>query len=289
MATPETTSPRALIESPSDPAAMILVLKQYKDRLISDGNYLEAEKVKHRLKELQREVATNRSQEVISRQSQQRKEVEYSHLVEFQEVNSLWEQEMAKYYRGAHSRIQEIEIKQQEDLDEKKQEIEKSLTTVAKPSTTLLQLRDKKKNAVKLEQFVLAHKITQDIAKLEEQEKEAHMKQRAVKIEHALDEFRKKQVLEMDALKIKLKNKLNEMKRKRAIDIEKVIKRFQNNKKELIRAQGLEKNREEGRYQGRESHNCFSSISRIIRSSQCTTPGITFRSRRFSPDQKTFS
>jgi hypothetical protein len=281
--TPESTiiSKQGLID-PKTLADAIPLLKHRLKACIAERNFMEAEILKHRIDEL--EIKHHEVQQSIlkSRQSVDRVSVEEAHLDDYREFNAHWDQVMKKYESDSEAQLKELKVTHEAERRSKLEELEKLTPTVYKPSSKLLEMRQKVGAFVKNQMFIEAHNITHEIELREHEEQKAHDTHRQVIIKKKLKFFEERKQVELTALKDKLKVGFEELERQRGSELETVIKRYQANATQLVISQSIEKNKYDGLHTtlaGRSSLD-VTSISRIIASSRASTPGVSYRPKR---------
>mmetsp|Transcript_33006 Transcript_33006/g.32712 ORF Transcript_33006/g.32712 Transcript_33006/m.32712 type:complete len:288 (+) Transcript_33006:14-877(+) len=264
-----------------NPTQMIATLQAYKEQSVAAGNFLEAEKAVEQIQKLKIQEQKLKEKELLQKQKKEVEQVEFGHLEEFQEFNSLWEEEFDKYKQECKLQLMDLEKTHSSQLEEKQKEAEEKIKIIHKPCSKKLNLMKAKEIAIKQEQYKLAHDLTQEIKILEEEELEKAEAERKIKIEKFMEKVVKQQKVEYEMLKNRLKRNYEELKRRRGMEMERVIKHAQNNKKELERVQGHEKVIAKGRLNSPLSWtmNESTSISRILQTSKSGTPGISVRRR----------
>lgn len=263
------------------PTEMIAALTAYKEKCVSQGKYLEAEKAKQKILKLKKEESKYREQELKQRQQKETEEVEQGHIQDFQEFNELWEKELNDFEDSCRKQIEELRLKHEQELDECRQAASKEFDDKQKPIQKKIDLIKSRDSAVKLEEYLKAHSISQQIAAIEKEEQQSYEIRKKKHMEKALAKVEDRQNVEMEGLKNRLRRTHEELKRKRGMEMERVIKRFQNNKKELERAQSMEISIANGKINTPAAWNFMESqsISRILMSSRAGTPGLMLKEK----------
>ena len=269
------------------PTEMIAALTAYKEKCVSQGKYLEAEKAKQKILKLKKEESKYREQELKQRQQLETDEVEQGHIQDFQEFNELWEKELSTFEEGCRKQIEELRLKHEQDLEESRQASLKEFDDKQKPSQKKVDLVKTRDSAAKLEEYLKAHAVSQQIAEIEKEEKQSYEARKKKHMEKSLARVEDRQNVEMEGLKNRLRRTHEELKRKRGMEMERVIKRFQNNKKELERFQSMEISIASGKINTPAAWNFMESqsISRILMSSRAGTPGLMLKEKSVFKDE----
>ena len=266
----------------SNPTEMIAVLTAFKEKCVAQGKYLEAEKAKQKILKLKIDEAKYKEQELKNRQQKDTEEVEQGHIQDFQEFNEIWEKELTDFEENCRKQIEELRTRHEQELALTKESASAAFIEKQKPTQKKVDLIKARESAVKLEEYIKAHSISQEIAAYEKEEAQTFEKRKKKFVEKALMKVEDRHEIEMEGLKNRLRRNHEELKRKRGMEMERVIKRFQNNKKELERAQVMELSIAAGKVNTPAAWNIMesSSISRILQSSRAGTPGLILRNKQ---------
>ncbi|OMJ89604.1 hypothetical protein SteCoe_8231 [Stentor coeruleus] len=273
----------------SNPTEMIAVLTAFKEKCVAQGKYLDAEKAKQKILKLKVEEAKYKENELKQRQQKDTEEVEQGHIQDFQEFNQMWEKELSDFEESCRKQIEELRTKHEQELESTRETAETAFNEKQKPSQKKIDLLKARDSAVKIEEYLKAHSISQELSALEKDELASIEIRKKEFIKKALAKVEDRQEIEMEGLKNRLRRTHEELKRKRGMEMERVIKRFQNNKKELERAQTIELSIASGKVNTPSAWNMMesNSISRILQSSRAGTPGLMLKSKieKESPDK----
>ena len=274
----------------SNPTEMIAVLTAFKEKCVAQGKFLEAEKAKQKIQKLRVEEVKYKEQELKNRQQKETEEVEQGHIQDFQEFNQLWEKELGEFEEACRKQIEDLRNKHEEELATTKEEAAAQFIEKQKPTQKKIELNKSKEIAIKLEEYLKAHAISQELSALEKEELTTFEARKKEFIKKAVAKVEDRQEIEMEGLKNRLRRTHEELKRKRGMEMERVIKRFQNNKKELERAQVMELSIASGKVNTPAAWNMMESqsISRILQSSRAGTPGLLLKGKfeKESPESK---
>jgi DNA repair exonuclease SbcCD ATPase subunit len=272
------------------PTEMIAALTAYKEKCVSQGKYLEAEKAKQKILKLKIEESKYREQELKQRQQKETEEVEQGHIQDFQEFNELWEKELNDFEDSCRKQIEELRLKHEQEFEETRQISLKEFDEKLKPNQKKNDLIKARDSAVKLEEYLKAHSISQQLAAIEKEDLQSYEMRKKKFLEKALAKVEDRQHVEMEGLKNRLRRTHEELKRKRGMEMERVIKRFQNNKKELERAQSMEISIANGKINTPAAWNFMESqsISRILMSSRAGTPGLMLKEKSVFKEEPGF-
>ena len=266
----------------SNPTEMIAVLTAFKEKCVAQGKFLDAEKAKQKILKLKIEEVKYRENELKSKQQKETEEVEQGHIQDFQEFNQLWEKELSEFEEGCRKQIEDLRARHEEEQTAAREAAALHFIEKQKPTQKKVDLNKAKESAIKLEEYLKAHAISQELAALEKEESLSFESRKKDFVKKQLAKLEDKQEIEMEGLKNRLRRIHEELKRKRGMEMERVIKRFQNNKKELERAQGMELSIASGKVNTPAAWNTMesSSISRILQSSRAGTPGLILKSKQ---------
>jgi hypothetical protein len=266
----------------NNPTEMIAMLTAFKEKCVSQGKYLDAEKAKQKIQKLKIEEIKYKEQELKSKQQRETEEVEQGHIQDFQEFNSIWEKELGDFEDSCRKQIEDLRNKHEEEINIARENAVNKFTDTQKPAPKKNELIRARDSAVKLEEYIKAHSIAQELAAYEKEETLTFEARKKEFVKKTLAKIEDRHEIEMEGLKNRLRRTHEELKRKRGMEMERVIKRFQNNKKELERAQVIELSIASGKVNTPAAWNLMesSSISRILQSSRAGTPGLLLKSKR---------
>lgn len=264
-----------------NPTEMIAALTSYKEKCVAQGKFLDAEKAKQKILKLKKEELKFREQELKQRQQKDTEEVEQGHIQDFQEFNELWEKELGEFEDSCRKQIEELRFKQESEIEQARETALKEFDERLKTSHKKLDLYKARESAVKLEEYLKAHAISQQLADIEKVEQQTYDMRKKKWVDKCLAKIQDRHEIEMEGLKNRLRRMHEELKRKRGMEMERVIKRFQNNKKELERAQNMEISIVNGKINTPAAWNFMESqsISRILMSSRAGTPGLMLKEK----------
>ncbi len=96
---------------------------------------------KNRINELKQQLVQRQTEELLLNQAQEREDVEKAHVMEYQQFNQDWDQQMMQIEEEHGSAIQALEEKHVRELEENRQTLENKLPLTFKNSAELLNLK----------------------------------------------------------------------------------------------------------------------------------------------------
>eukprot|EP00825_Cyclidium_porcatum_P039713 TRINITY_DN4882_c0_g1_i1.p1 TRINITY_DN4882_c0_g1~~TRINITY_DN4882_c0_g1_i1.p1 ORF type:complete len:319 (-),score=88.16 TRINITY_DN4882_c0_g1_i1:372-1328(-) len=237
------TKSKASIQLPpptDDLEQYIEILYDHQKNCEKQGKYVEAEITKRRLKELKIQLESSNKKEMKDRHFSERNEVEKAHLSEFNEFNQFWDQKMKEFEEEARKVEQQTIDKQNQEMNQFIEELEKSLPLKPKDSPELLNLKKIEESLAKQEDYIEAHKIQQRVLQIEKEEYEKWVFMRQQKIKNLIIQLKTRHNNELNALRQRIISGQEEQRKVRGQELEKLLQKYQNVKKELEITQNQE-------------------------------------------------
>ncbi len=104
---------------------------------------------KNRIIELKAQDNQKRMEELLFQQAQEREEVEQAHVLEYQDFNKQWDDNMEKTVQEHEELVQGLEERHVKQLEENRHVLEEKLSMVPKASAELLNFRRIQANLAK--------------------------------------------------------------------------------------------------------------------------------------------
>eukprot|EP00347_Sterkiella_histriomuscorum_P005426 403356662 len=212
--------------------------------------FIEAEMARNRINELKLKQSTNRWDELMKRQEEEKQEVEQAHILEYQQFNRAWDEQTLQQQEDHQRQMDELENKHTKELEDNRVKLENELSTIPKASSELLNMKKIQEQLGLQGDYKGAHQMQMEVHKREQQEQENHIAERQKKIVALEATLMNKQMIEMTALRQKLERLAIEHQRMREQEQNKLLQRYQNMRKELDNQQNLEKIRIEKKLNG---------------------------------------
>ena len=96
---------------------------------------------KNRIEELKTQDFQRRREEMIYNQTKEREEVEQAHIMEYQEFNKNWDDNLAQLEAQDQEAVRSLEDKHIRELEQNRQDLEQRLPMTFKLSAELLNLK----------------------------------------------------------------------------------------------------------------------------------------------------
>lgn len=96
---------------------------------------------KNRIEELKLQDFQRKREELIYNQTKEREEVEQAHIMEYQEFNKNWDDNLQQIEANDQAAIRALEDKHVRELEENRQKLEQTLPLTFKHSAELLNLQ----------------------------------------------------------------------------------------------------------------------------------------------------
>jgi len=233
---------------------------------------------KNRIEEIRAKEDQKKRDALSIKQLNERLEVEEAHRMEFDKFNQMWDKTMNEFQEHSLQLETSMADKHITEMDELKDNLERTLPAAPKPSPELHHLRSAQLNLAKQQNYVEAHKVQSKATEMEEEELKKWNKVRAQKIAASEAQLANKHDMEAQALRKKIESGLTEQKKQRAIELERLLQRYQNIKRDLESHQKIERQKFEKSQTTSKSGHCTSQMNRTL-----TNMGNQ------SPDKKSYS
>ncbi|CAD8095175.1 unnamed protein product [Paramecium primaurelia] len=197
------------------------------------GKYLEADCAKQRLKELKIKYESKTKLDIRDRHEQEKYELTKSHQEEMQNFNAFWDEKIQEFEQDAQKLKNELQQKQEDEMQQFLQDLEGSIPQTPKDSAELLSLKKTEEQLARQEEYLEAHKIQSRIAQLQKEEQEKWTLMRNNKIKNLLSQQKIKQNNETNVLNQRIENAQDEQRKIKKAEEEKLIQKYNNVKKEL--------------------------------------------------------
>lgn len=259
-----------LSEAVSQLEADLAGLQTHQSRLQAEGCYVEAERVRLTAEEIRTKLLKDRGELLASLQQKQVEELDRAQISDFESFNQTWDIRL----KTKSDISAETLAKQRESNLKSLQNLEnelKSMPWPLKPSSALIQLREREKQAAKQKNYREAQACKQHYEELEQQERLEAQRKQALHIATKLNNAKKKLNSEFTTLEQRLNREVSELLTIRGMETEELLKKYQNSRKELLMAQGIERNQREGRQTSIKSSDGGRKVARLFDQSRQNT------------------
>lgn len=259
-----------LSEAVSQLEADLAGLQTHQSRLQTEGSYVEAERVRLTTEEIRLQLLKDRGELLTSLQKKQVEDLDRAQICDFESFNQTWDVRLR-----TKSDISAETLEKQREINRKSIEsLEKELKSKplpTKPSSALIQLKEREKQAAKQKNYREAQACKQHFEELELQERLETQRKQALYIATRLNNAKKKLNSEFTTLEQRLNREMSELLTIRGMETEELLKKYQNCRKELLLAQGIERNQKEGRQTSLKSSDGGRKVARLFDQSRQNT------------------
>eukprot|EP01017_Pseudomicrothorax_dubius_P038119 TRINITY_DN5672_c0_g1_i1.p1 TRINITY_DN5672_c0_g1~~TRINITY_DN5672_c0_g1_i1.p1 ORF type:complete len:309 (-),score=117.76 TRINITY_DN5672_c0_g1_i1:162-1088(-) len=197
------------------------------------GKYIEAQSALIKIEEFKKEANRKYKEQLRSRHAKERKEIEESHLEEFNKFNEFWDKKMLDFQEEAAKAENELLSRHQEELTKFAEELEKSLPDRPKDSSEILNLRRIEESLARQREYIEAHKVQQKCNSIVMEEIEKWNTIRDQKIRNQISQLVTKQSQELNAFRQRVTSNQDESNKMRTAELERLIQKYQNIRKEV--------------------------------------------------------
>ncbi len=211
---------------------ILMQLIQEKEKLVSEGKYLEANEIKSKIDKLRKSNRNMRTQTLNLIQNKQNEELEENYNQEYQKLSDLWDNKLLSFIENGNKMEDELALNQNSKLEELINELTSNYPPI-KFSSEYLNLKQIEKNLVKQERYQEANYYKSKCDKLEKEETERYNKERSDKIHKKAEALGLKFENEKKVLREKLDRNFELLKVQRDKELKQITSKYKNRKTEL--------------------------------------------------------
>ncbi len=211
---------------------LLMQLIQEKEKLVSEGKYLEANEIKSKIDKLRKSNRNMRTQTLNLIQNKQNEELEENYNLEYQKVSDMWDNKLLSFIENGNKLEDELAQNQNSKLEELINELTSNYPSI-KFSREYLNLKQIEKNLVKQERYQEANYYKSKCDKLEKEETEKYNKERNDKIHKKVEALGLKFENEKKVLREKLDRNFELLKVQRDKELKHITNKYKNRKTEL--------------------------------------------------------
>ena len=211
---------------------LLMQLIQEKEKLVSEGKYLEANEIKSKIDKLRKSNRNMRTQTLNLIQNKQNEELEENYNQEYQKLSDLWDNKLLSFIENGNKMEDELALNQNSKLEELINDLTSNYPPI-KFSSEYLNLRQIEKNLVKQERYQEANYYKSKCDKLEKEEIEKYNKERSDKIHKKAEALGLKFENEKKVLREKLDRNFELLKVQRDKELKQITSKYKNRKTEL--------------------------------------------------------
>ena len=211
---------------------LLMQLIQEKEKLVSEGKYLEANEIKAKIDKLRNSNRNMRKETLNLIQNKQSEELEENYNSEYQRISDMWDNRLLSFIENGNK----IEDELAQNQISKIEELINNLTSnypIIKYSKEYLNLKQIEKNLVKQERYQEANYYKSKCDKLEKEETEKYNKERNDKIHKKVEALGLKFENEKKVLREKLDRNFELLKVQRDKELKHITNKYKNRKNEL--------------------------------------------------------
>jgi hypothetical protein len=211
---------------------ILMQLIQEKEKLVSEGKYLEANEIKSKIDKLRKSNRNMRTQTLNLIQNKQNEELEENYNLEYQKVSDMWDNKLLSFIENGNKLEDELAQNQNSKLEELINDLTSNYPSI-KFSREYLNLKQIEKNLVKQERYQEANYYKSKCDKLEREEIEKYNKERSDNIRKKADAMGLKFENEKKVLREKLDRNFELLKVQRDKELKQITSKYKNRKTEL--------------------------------------------------------
>jgi hypothetical protein len=211
---------------------ILMQLLQEKEKLVSEGKYLEANEIKSKIDQLRKSNKNMRTQTLNLIQNKQNEDLEENYNLEYQNVSDMWDNKLLSFIENGNKLEEELVQNQNNKLEELINELTSNYPSI-KYSKEYLNLKQIEKNLVKQERYQEANYYKEKCDKLEMEEIEKYNKERNDNIRKKVESFGLKFENEKKVLREKLDRNFELLKVQRDTELKQITFKYRNRKIDL--------------------------------------------------------
>ena len=211
---------------------ILMQLLQEKEKLVSEGKYLEANEIKSKIDQLRKSNKNMRTQTLNLIQNKQNEDLEENYNLEYQNVSDMWDNKLLSFIENGNKLEEELVQNQNNKLEELINELTSNYPSI-KYSKEYLNLKQIEKNLVKQERYQEANYYKEKCDKLELEENEKYNKERNDNIRKKVESFGLKFENEKKVLREKLDRNFELLKVQRDTELKQITFKYRNRKIDL--------------------------------------------------------
>ena len=211
---------------------LLMQLIQEKEKLVSEGKYLEANEIKAKIDKLRNSNRNMRKETLNLIQNKQSEELEENYNSEYQRISDMWDNRLLSFIENGNKIEDELAQNQISKIEELINNLTSNYPTI-KYSKEYLNLKQIEKNLVKQERYQEANYYKSKCDKLEKEETEKYYKERNDKIHKKVEALGLKFENEKKVLREKLDRNFELLKVQRDKELKHITNKYKNRKNEL--------------------------------------------------------
>jgi len=219
----------------------IELMKEHQMNCVKAGNFIEAELAKQRVIQLKKIAEKKNFKEVQNRQKLDTNKLKNSHNQELKKFNKEFENKYNIEMSKLEELMNELKIRQENELQEYIDAYDKNYPTQNKPSNIILDLQRQLDYYVKNEDYPNAHLTQVELEEAIKRDKKNFENEKEKKVEKEISLLRLRQQNETKAMESKIENHKNALLREQQIKLNEINLKYKNKIRDLERKQKSER------------------------------------------------
>ena len=215
-------------------------LDMIRQESVEEGRYLDADNAKNKMKQVNQILDKKRKKNMKTKHNLEKNKLDEDFENEMQSFSAFWDEKIMKYQEECRQLEKMLLTKNQEELEDYNQSLNKTIPLKFKPSPKMLEMHATLNQLLKNQAYKDAHYLQQKICVLERKEEEKYFYERDRKIEHLLESMKMRHNQEYNTLKKKIILGLEELEINRKKEYEKLLLKFNNIKKNIENQHNME-------------------------------------------------
>lgn len=215
-------------------------LDMIREESVEEGRYLDADNAKNKMKQVNQVLDKKRKKNMKNKHNLEKNKLDEDFENEMQSFSGFWDEKIMKYQEECRQLEKMLLTKNQEELEDYNQSLNKTIPLKFKPSPKMLEMHATLNQLLKNQAYRDAHYLQQKICTLEGKEEEKYFYERDRKIEHLLSSMKQRHNQEYNTLKKKIILGLEELEINRKKEYEKLLLKFNNIKKNIENQHNME-------------------------------------------------
>ena len=219
----------------------IELMKEHQMNCVKAGNFIEAELAKQRVIQLKKIAEKKNLKEVQNRQKLDTNKLKNLHNQELKQFNKEFENKFNNEMNKLEELMNELKIRQENELQEYIDAYDKNYPTQNKPSNIILDLQKQLEYYVKNEDYPNAHLTQIELEEAIKKDKKNFENEKEKKVEKEISLLRSRQQNETKAMELKIENHKNALLREQQIKLNEINLKYKNKIRDLERKQKSER------------------------------------------------
>ena len=236
-----------------------------KNRLVSEGKYLEANEIKNKINEIRCNSLNNKTLSLSEIQEKQIENLEEAFNNDFRLLAEQWEERLSEFVEKGKQSESDLNNMHNIQMEELINNLTNNYPQI-KYSKSYLEMKQIEMNYAKQEQFKEAHYYKCKCDKMEKQENENYNKKRNAHIQLKAEILGNKQEIEKKCLREKLDRQFELLNKHKEKDFQQLTLKYKNLKKELDSLHKKQKMGDKNKINVIKMNNALERINNLVMS-----------------------